>query len=94
MVFYDQLGCGQSDRGEASDYHINRFVDELLTVLDKLKYDQCILFGHSWGSMLAVETALRGPDRFKAIILASPCLSMERTIKDMNRLRSELPDRI
>jgi proline iminopeptidase len=41
--------------------------------------------------MLAVEAALRWPHRFTAMILASPCLSMERTIKDMNRLRSALP---
>lgn len=94
VVFYDQLGCGQSERGQPSDYQLDRFVEELGSILDHLNYDQCILFGHSWGSMLAVETALRWSDRFKAIILASPCLSMERTRKDMNQLRSELPERI
>lgn len=94
VVFYDQLGCGQSDKGKPSDYYLDRFVDALLTILDQLNYDQCILLGHSWGSMLAVETALRAPHRFEAFILVSPCLSMERTRKDMNRLRSELPPRI
>jgi proline iminopeptidase len=94
VVIYDQLGCGQSDRGKASDYHLDRFVEELNTIITFLNFEKSILIGHSWGSMLAVESALRFTNRFSAMILLSPCLSLARTQKDMNRLRAALPNSV
>lgn len=92
VIFYDQLGCGRSDRGAEADYRRERYVDELGVVLDALGCERVVVFGHSWGSMLAVDAGLRWPDRFERMILASPCLSMTRTRADMARLRAQLPE--
>src|SRR5688500_13940495 len=54
VIFYDQLGCGRSDRpDEPALWRVERFVDELGRVRAELSLEQVHLLGHSWGSMLA-----------------------------------------
>src|ERR1700738_2971850 len=56
VIFYDQLGCGQSDRpDDRALWRIDRFVRELEQVRRSLALERMHLFGHSWGSMLAVD---------------------------------------
>src|ERR1700747_2183256 len=56
VIFYDQLGCGLSDapRGEGP-YHVSRCVAEVDAVREALGLERVILYGHSWGTMLAIE---------------------------------------
>ena len=50
VVFYDQLGCGNSDRpDDASLWKVERFVEELHILRDALGLDRCHILGHSWG---------------------------------------------
>lgn len=92
VLFYDQLGCGESDRPEdASLWQLERFVHELEAVVDSLGQGAVHLLGHSWGSMLGVDYALAHPGRVASLILASPCLSMDRVRADMARLKADLP---
>jgi proline iminopeptidase len=61
VIFYDQLGCGLSDAPEAdAPYHIGRFVNEIDAVRHALGLDRIVLYGHSWGSMLAIEYLVTG----------------------------------
>lgn len=91
-IFYDQLGCGRSQRpDDMSLWQPRRFVEELGQVREALKLDHVHLFGHSWGSMLAVDYALTQPDGLVSLILASPPLSIPRWLKDMADYRSRLP---
>jgi proline-specific peptidase len=54
VIFYDQLGCGNSDRPEdVTLWTVERFVDELVTVRQTLGLNRLHLFGSSWGGMLA-----------------------------------------
>jgi proline iminopeptidase len=93
VVFYDQLGGGKSDRpGDASLWTVERFVQELQAVRDGLGLDEVHLFGHSWGTMLAVEYMLTEPEGVESLILASPALDIPRWLEDTNRLKSELPE--
>jgi proline iminopeptidase len=56
VIFYDQLGCGLSDAPEDDGpYHIGRFVEELDVLRHALGLDRVVLYGHSWGTMLAIE---------------------------------------
>jgi proline iminopeptidase len=56
VIFYDQLGCGRSDRpNDRSLWRIERFVEELAQVRAELKLKELHLYGHSWGTMLAVD---------------------------------------
>ncbi len=92
IIFYDQLGCGKSERpGDTSLWQRSRFVEELGQVRKALKLEQMHIFGHSWGSMLAIDYALTRPDGLISLILASPALSISRWLKDMERYRKSLP---
>jgi proline iminopeptidase len=95
VVFYDQLGGGKSDRPDDEGlWTADRFVRELQVVRDALGLDQVHLFGHSWGTMLAVEYMLTEPAGVKSLILASPALDIPRWLEDTNRLKAELPAEI
>ena len=92
VVFYDQLGGGKADRpDDESLWAVERFVQELQVVRDALGLDEVHLFGHSWGTMLAVEYMLTKPAGVKSLILASPALDIPKWLEDTNQLKSELP---
>lgn len=96
VVFYDQLGCGRSDRpDDAALWTRERFVRELDSLRRALGLDEVVLYGHSWGSILAVDylSGLAGVDAsgVKGAILAGPALSIPRWIEDARRLIDTLP---
>jgi proline iminopeptidase len=95
VVLYDQLGGGKSDRPEDQTlWTVDRFVKELQAVRDALGLDEVHLFGHSWGTMLAVEYMLTEPQGVESLILASPALDIPRWLRDTNRLKSQLPEEV
>ncbi|MDE6666719.1 MAG: alpha/beta fold hydrolase [Clostridia bacterium] len=67
MVFWDQLGCGINNYKIDDSFHISNFVDmtcDLVTAIkEKFPQNKLFLFGVSWGSILALESALRIPDK-------------------------------
>jgi proline iminopeptidase len=92
VVFYDQLGCGRSDRpSDSSLWNVDRFVTELVQLRTALGLDRVHLLGHSWGSMLALEHYLAKPIGIVSLTLASPSLSIPRWLEDVTRLRTLLP---
>ena len=93
VVFYDQLGAGMSDRPtDVSLWTIDRFVRELDSIRDALGLTRIHLFGHSWGSMLALDYMLTKPEGVRSLILASPVMSARRWAEDAERLLAELPN--
>ena len=83
VVFYDQLGCGKSDRpDDQSLWTVARFLRELQQVRDALELNEVHILGHSWGTMLAAEYMLTKPSGVKSLILASPALSIPRWLED------------
>ena len=93
VIFYDQLGCGRSDAPEAdAPYHLPRFVAEVDAVRHALNLERIVLFGHSWGSMLALEYLIAGHGRgVEKLILAGALASVPQTIAGMHRLLDALP---
>lgn len=92
VIFYDQLGCGNSDRpDDPSLWTIDLFLDELRTVRQALGLDQIHLLGQSWGGMLAMEYALTQPEGVISLTIASSPSSMPLWVEEANRLRDELP---
>lgn len=95
VIFYDQLGSGNSDRPDQPDlWTIELFKEELVTVLSELKIAKYHLFGNSWGGMLALEHILAKSKGVQSLILASSLASMPQWISETQRLRNELPDSI
>ena len=94
VVFYDQLGCGHSDRpDDDSLWTVERFVDEVEAVREALALEHFHLFGSSWGGMLAMQYALdRRPPQVASLILCSSPASMVRWVEGCNELLAELPE--
>lgn len=95
VVFYDQLGCGLSDRSDDTNlWKKERFVLELETLREHLGFNQISLLGQSWGTMLAVLYTLKYPKRVKALALSGPFFSSKKWIEDTNKLKLTLPEKI
>jgi proline iminopeptidase len=92
VVFYDQLGCGNSDQpNDAGLWRIERFVEELTQLHAALNLQRAHLLGQSWGTILAAEYALSQPSGLVSLILADPALSIPRWDSDAAALRAALP---
>ena len=92
IIFYDQLGCGNSERPDNINlWTVERFVEELGQIIKSLKLDKFHLYGHSWGSGLAASFALTQPKGLISLILADPHLSSHLWKKDAKRLIKQLP---
>jgi L-proline amide hydrolase len=95
IIFYDQLGCGNSDQpNDPSLWSVELFLGELATVRQELELHHIHLLGHSWGGMLAMEYALTQPVGLASLILASSPASIPQWIAEANRLRKELPQEV
>jgi L-proline amide hydrolase len=93
VIFYDQLGGGNSDRpSDPEMWTVELFLDELRTVREALALDRIHLFGSSWGGMLAMEYALTKPQGLASLVLASSPSSIPLWAEEASRLRSDLPE--
>lgn len=93
VVFYDQLGCGNSDRpDDDSLWTMATFEAELDAVLDQLDLETFHLLGHSWGGWLALQFLLdRRPVGVQSVVLASTCSSIPAFAKVTSDLKAHLP---
>src|SRR6266581_739166 len=81
VVFYDQLGSGDSDRpDDRSLWTVETFLDQLRSVREALGLERLHLFGSSWGGMLALEYAFTQPEG-----LASPVLNDKQAEEEFKR---------
>jgi proline iminopeptidase len=74
FIYYDQLGCGNSDNpADTSMWDLPRFVEEVEQVRIALDLDSsnCYLLGHSWGGILALEYALKYQHHIKGLIISN-----------------------
>jgi len=93
VVFYDQLGSGQSDRPkDRSLWTIERFVNEIGQVRQALGLNEIHLYGHSWGAMLAASYMLTRPSGVRSLVLASAPMSVPRYARDARDLLTTLPE--
>ena len=93
VIFYDQLGCGRSDRpADDSLWTTGRFVEELAVVRAALGLERPHLFGSSWGGWLALQYTLDRKPQLASLILASSPPSVPRWIADCAGLRAELDE--
>jgi proline iminopeptidase len=92
VIFYDQLGCGNSEQpAEPALWWAERFVAELAAVIAALRLDRVHILGQSWGSMLATDYALTRPGGIASLILASPPLSIPRWLADARAWIAQMP---
>lgn len=95
VVFYDQIGCGRSALARATaEYTIDRDVEDLEELRRKLRLGRIHLIGSSYGGLLALAYALAHPEPLRSLVSASGLASVPLTVREMNRLKSELPARV
>jgi len=92
VVFYDQLGSGESSRpDDPSLWTVETFVEQLQSVRDELGLERIHLFGSSWGGMLALEYAFTKPAGLASLTLNSTPTSAPRWAVEAERLFAALP---
>lgn len=96
VVFYDQLGCGNSGKSNDSAlWTINRYARELTQLRKSLGLTRVHLLGHSWGATLAAYYVINAKPRgVISLTLSSPFLSTRIWERDQRRLLSKMPKTI
>lgn len=92
VVFYDQLGCGNSTlAGDPEPWSVDLFLRELTAVRRELGLHRVHLLGHSWGGLLAMEHALGGADGLASLILVGAVVSGPMVFECRRRFYEKLP---
>lgn len=92
VIFYDQLGCGNSDQPHnPSMWTVDLFVEEVGVLRRALGLERVHILGQSWGGMLGMEYALTQPSGLASLVVADSPASMLQWVSEANRLRAELP---
>ena len=95
VVFFDQLGCGKSEKpDDVSLWRIERFVEEVAAVRNALVLERIHLLGHSWGGLLAIEYMMSKPEGIVSLILASTSASLSQFAEEAARLKATLPQAV
>lgn len=77
MVTYDQRAAGktfgETDPASISDtIHIPRYVDDVIEMAEYVRKrygkQKLVLMGHSWGTIIGMQAALKRPDLFHAYV--------------------------
>lgn len=73
MVYWDQLGCGANNYKLDDGFKIENFADMTCDLVTEIKKEfpenKLYLFGVSWGSILALKTAVRVPETLDGVIV-------------------------
>ena len=92
LILFDQLGTGRSGlHKDTSLLHVHEFVEQVERLKQHLKLNEFYLYGHSWGTALALEYYSAYPTGVKAIIFNSPYFSTAIWEADADTLIMELP---
>jgi proline iminopeptidase len=93
VVRYDQLGGGKSDPlSDTTRFTIEHFVAELDSLRRHLGPERVHLYGHSWGTILAVEYYRAHPEHVVSLVLGSPALDLPAWERNARELLTTLPD--
>jgi pimeloyl-ACP methyl ester carboxylesterase len=81
-IVYDRRGFSRSERPEPFVTDVHQQADDAAALIDALGADPAIVIGRSQGGEIAIDLALRYPDRVRALALLEGgglCLSEELT---------------
>jgi proline iminopeptidase len=93
IIFYDQLGSGNSERPtDTSLWNIERFVDEIDHLRKALNLKELHILGHSCGSTFLIEYMItKKPEGVKSVVFSSPMISTRDWMSDAKILLSQMP---
>ena len=87
LIYLDHRGCGRST-GEKETWHLDQWADDLAIFCSALGIDAPIVFGQSFGGMVAMHYAARHPAGVSKLILSSTAAQfrLDETVKMMRKL--------
>ena len=71
LVYYDHRGQGRSDRRTADEWNMCQWADDIVTLCDVLGIVDPVVYGVSFGGMVALQYAIRHPEHPGKVILDS-----------------------
>jgi proline iminopeptidase len=91
MYYYDQLGVGNSDiPDDPALWILPRYVREVEEVRQGLGLDHFVLFGHSWGGILAMEYALNYQQHLRGLVISNMTAGTQAYLKRTAALKTQL----
>jgi proline-specific peptidase len=93
VIYYDQIGCGNSPGPDAADfYSVALFKEELANVIAGLGLKELHILGQSWGGMLLMDYLItEKPQDVKSVVISSSPASFPVFADEINRLVNWLP---
>lgn len=70
VIYVDHRGQGRSDDGDPSQWNLAQWGDDVRGLCEALEIEDPIVFGHSFGGMVAMAYATRHPQHPGALILS------------------------
>jgi pimeloyl-ACP methyl ester carboxylesterase len=92
VIAVDLPGFGDSDKPIGAPYDPRFFADAIVDLLDALGLDRANLIGNSLGGRVALEVALREPERVDRLALLAPSLAWRRPRRWAPALRLVRPE--
>jgi proline iminopeptidase len=91
VIFWDQLGCGNSERPSNLDlWTMERSVAEMDAVIQALGLNRFHIFGNSWGGMLAQQYVLDVTSSAVSLTISNSIASIPQFAEMVARLKTEL----
>src|SRR5579859_1802856 len=91
MYYYDQLGVGNSDvPDDPALWTLPRYLTEVEEVRRGLGLDHFVLYGHSWGGILAMEYALFYQQHLRGLVISNMTAGTQAYLKRTAALKTQL----
>src|SRR6266478_3533843 len=92
MYYYDQLGCNNSDQpDDPALWTLARYTAEVEEVRRGLGLEHFVLYGHSWGGILAIEYALRHQRHLRGLVISDMTAGVQSFLKRADFIKHQLP---
>lgn len=91
IIYYDQLGCGNSDiPDDPALWTLAAYVEEVEEVRHGLGLDRFVLLGHSWGGVLGIDYALKYQRHLRGLVISNMAAGMQSYLRRTAALKSLL----
>jgi proline iminopeptidase len=91
MYYYDQLGCGNSDQpDDPALWTLPRYLEEVEEVRQGLGLDHFVLYGHSWGGVLAIEYALQHQRHLRGLVISNMTAGIGALLRHLDVIKRQL----
>lgn len=94
VIFFDQRGCGKSTPyGSLKNNTTEHLAADIIKIADHLKIEKFNFYGYSWGSTLALYTAINYPARVQNLVIGGVYSGSNDSPNMLNYLKTFFPEK-